>query len=371
MTKPAALLLVAISARALAAAARRAGFMAVAIDAFGDEDTRAACDIWERVEDAMEGFAKVELEPIVSRLRRTCEPVGLVYGSGFDDCANRLMEIAQAPLLGASPEALARTKDPQAFARSCEAAGISHPEIRFTAPELPARWLIKRRGGSGGAHIAHGGARSAKPGEYWQRRVEGRTISLLFVRDAAGLTPVAWSEQWTAPCASAPFRYAGAAGPLDMEAPKGLLSSLAALTGALGLRGLASADFLDDGERFWLLEINPRPGATLDVFDDEEDPLLARHVAAVMGRPAAPLKPRSPRAAQIVYAETDSTTPKGDWPDWAADRAAPGTPVPAGAPFCTVFADGASVRDAKTLGEERSRRIQSWLQGTSPWARRV
>ena len=363
MTGRPVLMTVAISARALAVAARRAGYEAVAIDACGDEDARAVCKAVEVVENAMGGFAEIEVASIVASLTRAHAPVGLIYGSGFDDCPARLAEISRVvPLLGASPEALARAKDPRIFARSCEAAGLAHPEIRFSPPDAPAQWLLKRRGGSGGLHVAQGTARAPGPGDYWQRRIEGRAVSLLFVRDGAALTPVAWSEQWTAPCAEAPFRYGGASGPIEPGPPGGLLAALAALTGALGLRGLASADFLDDGERFWLLEINSRPGATLDVFDDDDDPLLARHIDAVAGRRLGPLKPRAPRAAEVVYAEAEAQAPKGDWPHWAADRPAPGTLVPAGAPFCTVFASGANAAEAKARVKERSRRVQSGLR---------
>jgi predicted ATP-grasp superfamily ATP-dependent carboligase len=361
------LLLVAVSARALAVAARRAGYAAVAIDAFGDEDARAVCNALEVMENAMGGFAEVELAPIVARLTEAHAPTGLIFGSGFDHCPTRLAEIARAlPLLGASPEAVARVKDPVFFARSCEAAGISHPEIRLSPPDAPPQWLLKRRGGSGGLHIAPGTARRPGADDYWQRRVEGRPVSLLFVREDAALTAVGWSEQWTAPSAATPFRYGGAVGPIEIDPPQGLLAALAQLTQALGLRGLASADFLEDGERFWLLEINPRPGATLDVFDDDEDPLLARHIDAVAGRRSPPPKRRAPRAAEVVYAETGATAPQGDWPHWTADRPSPGTPVSAGAPFCTVLAAGASAAEAKAQVKERSRRFQSWLREGRP-----
>ena len=361
MSEPATLLLVAISARALAVAARRAGYAAIAIDAFGDEDARAACrEMWV-VENAVGGFAGVNLEPIVARACAAYRPVGVVYGSGFDDCPGKLPPLGRrAPLLG-WPEGLARAKNPRTFAADCRAAGIAHPRIRFAGPEA-GEWLVKRQGGSGGLHIApaKGGDR-LRPGEYGQQRIEGRALSLLFVRDPLALTPIGWSEQWTAPSADAPFRYGGAAGPLDFEPPPDLLDKLAALTLRQGVRGLASADFIDDGERLWLLEINPRPGATLDVFDDDDDPLLARHIAALTDGRAPPVKPRAPRAAEIVYAEADATIPDGDWPAWAADRPAAGAAIPAGAPVCTVSAAGGSVADAKALLRERVRRIRGWM----------
>ena len=261
------------------------------------------------------------------------------------------------PLLGSAPEALARAKSPRTFAELCAEAALAHPEIRFTSPETPTDWLVKRGGGSGGLHIAEGTeGRSLGAGDYWQRRKDGRAISLLFTRDSRELTPIAWSEQWTCPCADAPFRFGGAAGPLDLAPPDRLLSRLAALTESLGVRGLASADFLDDGETWWLLEINPRPGATLDVFDDAEDPLLTRHLDALAGRAAPPPKSRRPKAAEIVYASIDGVAPSVDWPDWAADRPREGAPIRAGAPFCTVSARGATVAEAKAIVKERSRR---------------
>ena len=362
MSEAATLLLVAVSARALAVAARRAGYAAVAIDAFGDKDAQAACrEMWV-VENAMGGFAGVDLEPVVARLCAAHSPVGVVYGSGFDDCPGALAALARhAPLLGTSLRALERAKDPALFAEACAAAGIACPEIRFTPPSAAGQWLVKRQGGCGGLHIRPASA-ARGPGEYWQARVNGRAVSLLFVRDSQALTPIAWSEQWTSPAVDAPYRYGGAAGPLDYAPAPDLVAKLADLTGALGVRGLASADFIDDGERLWLLEINPRPGATLDVFDDEDDPLIACHIAAFADSPAEPVKARRPRAAEIVYAEGDVVVPAGDWPDWAADLPCTGAAIPSGAPVCTVSASAADVGSAKTLGNERSRTIRAWLK---------
>jgi methenyltetrahydromethanopterin cyclohydrolase len=74
----------------------------------------------------------------------------------------------------------------------------------------------------------------------------------------------------------------------------------------MSLVGLNSADFLVDGERFWLLEINPRPGATLDIFETTDESLFAQHMAACAGKLAtASRHPSGAKAAEIVYAEDD------------------------------------------------------------------
>jgi predicted ATP-grasp superfamily ATP-dependent carboligase len=357
------LLVAGISARALAVAARRAGLAAIAFDAFGDLDTREACRETLVLENAKCGFANVDLTQAVAARTRDNAAIGLVYGAGFDDCPQRLAQIeTTTPILGSSPKAMALAKDPRFFARACADAKLAHPEIAFETPDEPSGWLIKRRGGSGGLHVKVGAeSRLLGVNEYWQRYIEGCSVSLLFVRDSRTLTPIAWSQQWTAPCAQAPFRYGGAAGPID--GPSDLIDRIAALTSTLGVRGLASADFRDDGRRFWLLEINPRPGATLDLFDEDKDPLLARHLAAMVEKSALPPVSRSPSAAEIVYADSSFVVPTRDWPDWTADRPASGTPISRGSPICTVLARGSNLAAAKAELSGRAQRIRSEFRG--------
>ena len=245
----------------------------------------------------MGGFAGVALEPVVAQACASHPPRGIVFGSGFDDCPRALVALARhAPVLG-RPGGLSRAKNPHIFARACLQIGIAHPEISTLEPETPSEWLVKRRGGSGGLHVspAQMGRRIA-PGEYYQRRVDGRSISLLFVQHAQALRTIAWSEQWTAPSANAPYRYGGATGPVETAPPDDIYRKLAALTLRLGIRGLVSADFIDNGERLWLLELNPRPGATLDVFDDDDDPLLACHIAACCGKRVAGSEAAQPQS---------------------------------------------------------------------------
>ena len=85
-----------------------------------------------------------------------------------------------------------------------------------------------------------------------------------------------------------------------------LTQAVERLAQAIPLIGLNSADFLVDGDEFRLLEINPRPGATLDIFEPAEGSLFALHIAACEGElRAAPPCIDGARAAAIVYAERD------------------------------------------------------------------
>ncbi len=205
----------------------------------------------------------------------------------------RIAAIAERTrVFGNGAETLKRAKDPLALTQVCEANGVRHPQIAFAPPDEPELWLIKRRGGAGGAHIAMAEAASlASPDCYFQRRVGGESISALFLASERKPEIIGLSMQWTAPTPASPFRYGGAAGPVDIDPAQAeeIARSVATIASELDLVGLNSADFLVSTDAVWLIEINPRPGATLDVFESNETPLFARHIAACEGRLACRL----------------------------------------------------------------------------------
>ncbi len=128
---------------------------------------------------------------------------------------------------------------------------------------------------------------------------------------------------------------------------------------ATRLVGLNSVDFLVAGEAFHLIEINPRPGATLDIFHDAEGELLHAHVEACHGHlPSEPLRFAAAEAASFVYAPGPiAAMPACDWPAWAADRQKPGSALCVGDPLCTVTARGPDLASARQLLDERMAQI--------------
>jgi predicted ATP-grasp superfamily ATP-dependent carboligase len=247
-------------------------------------------------------------------------------------------------------------KDPRSLAEACARLGVPHPAISLAAPPDDG-WLRKRIGGAGGEHIAPAIAGTPPAeGYYLQRRVAGQPVSALFLADGERALVLGLSRQWADPAPGQPFRYGGAAQPAVL--PPGQMSALRAgldgLSRAFGLRGLNSADLLARDDSFFLLEINPRPGATLDLFPACR--LFALHVAACNLRlPAAAPREPLPTAAAIVYAPAAVIPPPGfAWPDWASDRQAGGVAVAAGQPLCSVRAAGA---DAEATVRRRAEAI--------------
>ena len=360
------LLIAAVSGRALAVSAIRAGLRPLVADFFADTDTAAsahACrkltgDIgrgmrWQSLGTALEALAEAAPSPIL----------GLVYGSGFEDRPHLLTRIAERwPLLGNDAATVERLKAPESFFAGLDRLGIAHP---LTATERPARgagWLAKRRGGAGGSHIVQSGIGLYGRDVYYQQRVEGRAVSALFVADGSGARVLGFSEQWTAPSKRSLWRYGGAVRPaaLPIAAARQMASAVKHVAQAFKIMGLASAEFMVSEGRALLLEINPRPGATLDIFDTGATPLLRLHLDAVgEGKlPRASLKFEEAMASAIVYAPKGvRVPPEMIWPDWAADRPKPSEWIDKNRPICTVLARAETKARAKRLVEACIRKV--------------
>jgi len=364
--------LIGLSARALARSASRAGLRALALDLFADADTSEHAATAVRVAAARRGLG-LDARALAAALAAYApEGLPVVLGPGFEHAPRLMARIAERnPLIGAAPETVRLLKDPARFAALLAGLGVPHPEIVAAAGD---QVLSKRRGGSGGAHIraAEGLPRR---GRYFQRRVDGRSVSALFLCDGRKAQVIGFSEQWTDPTPAAPFRYGGAVGPIAPNAVVAgkVAAALSRIVAATGLLGLASADLLlpDDQLTFWLLEINPRPGATLDVFDRAPAPaLLGLHLDACRGLPPEP-PPRFTRAqaAGVLYAEAPTSVASLRRPVWTADWPACEEIVPAGAPVCTVLAAGASPSAARALFFERRAALLASLRAASRPAR--
>ncbi|MDH3472408.1 MAG: ATP-grasp domain-containing protein [Rhodospirillales bacterium] len=374
---PPGVLVAALSGRALAAAARRAGYRPLVADLFQDQDTRRLAARSARVAGGLaEGLSEVSLIAAMSRLagQETTPPAGFVYGAGFEHRPELLARIgARWPLLGNPPEVVARIKDPVSFSTLLATLSIPHPEITLAPPANPRGWLAKRSAASGGGHIRPAGRDGALyDGVYFQRRVRGRPVSALFLANGRDATMIGFSEQWASSGGPrSPFRFGGAV------QPAGLTPQLAATLGnvvrrlaaATRLVGLNSADFMVRDGAFDLLEVNPRPGATLDIFDlDPEAPLFALHCAACRGGlPKARQRTRRAAACAVVYAPRKITVPAMvKWPHWAADRPDPNSLIGRGEPLCTVLARGAKPSAARQEVAERAQRILTTVERRRP-----
>jgi predicted ATP-grasp superfamily ATP-dependent carboligase len=369
MGNEAAVLIVALSGRALAESARRGGYAPLVADMFGDMDTLKAAQRHVRLAGGLAtGIEEHDLIDALQMLSKGREPIGVVYGTGFEDRPRLLQRLAERwQVIGNSAGVVAKLKNPQTFFWICSDSDIASPEISLPEPANRSGWLAKREGGAGGTHIRPADESADAGGAvYYQRRVSGAPVSACFLADGERAQVLGFSAQWSSPTAYQPYRYGGAVQPASIASSMAdkLTAAVRRMVAATSLVGLNSADFLVEGDRFWLLEINPRPGATLDIFETMETSLFAQHVAACSGKLAAAsgCAPNA-KAASTVYAEEDiASVSVSDWPDWAADLPAAGTTIKAGEPVCTVSACDLAAETARELAEKRGQAVLSWTR---------
>ncbi|MEK0083018.1 ATP-grasp domain-containing protein [Benzoatithermus flavus] len=359
-------LICALSGRALAQSARAAGFAPIVLDAFADLDTREAGALCRRIPvDAHWRLRRGALLAAAARLAPP--PIPLVWGSGFERAPDLLAELAEGrPLWGTEPAVVRALKDPIRFAATAQVLGIPHPETRAEPPAHPRGWLCKRSGAAGGGHVrrAPAAGRPAGHGWYWQRIAVGRPVSALVAGNGIEALVLSFSEQWPAPARGRRFRFGGVLAPagLSATARERLGAAAAALAAHYGIRGLASVDALVAGDAVTILELNPRPGASLEAYEQAHGvSLFAVHRAACAGEPLTALPPAGRIAGtEIVYASRGMVVPPGFvWPDWTADRTPDGSMIRAGEPVCTVRASGADRATVKLLLRERRRRVSA------------
>lgn len=373
MARP-SVLIAGFSGRALAASARRAGYAPLVVDAFGDADTREIAEHCEVVPGALRvGFGWRTLSAALSRIasRATSPPIGLILGAGFEDhpaLAGRLAEHYR--LLGCSPETIAATKDPDRFFSALADLGIVHPETHRAPPSDTRGWLTKRIGGSGGNHIARCRTRASQQRDrYFQREIDGEPLSMTGIVGAKGAA-FAFARPTTAPMPRRPFRYGGLSASLDIHSDleARLIGIGLDLTRRFGLTGLVSFDFIVREGTPTLLEVNPRPGAAIDVFDDDAGTLFKAHIAATDGEDptrvlSAGWRPK-PSATACLYADDGPlVAPQVSWPEWTCDRPLPGITIAQHMPLLTILARAPTREAAATLATQRLGETAAMLYG--------
>jgi len=370
MSQPHRFLVVAHSARLLAQSAARARLPVCALDLFNDDDTARLAQASEAVNPRAGDSPGFDRDDLLRRADRLCPPsqcLGLVYGAGFEDDTETLALLARGrELFGNRPELVARLKDPAAFFGLLDHLSIPHPATQLCGPADRRGWLYKRRGASGGAHVIDATAGSGEPAPgagYFQRRTPGRNLSLLFLADGRRAEVLGVSRQFTRGRSGQRYAYAGAVGPigLPVAVTRTLRDAVQALVAHTGLVGCNSVDFLLHGTRPYVLEINPRPSATMDLYDGNwPTGLFEAHLRACRGRLAGasgPCRSRGVRAHAIVYADRPlRVAPDTAFAAWCTDIPRAGSTVAVDAAICTVHADGADVITAlRQLGRRRRR----------------
>ncbi|MFL5862417.1 MAG: ATP-grasp domain-containing protein [Solirubrobacteraceae bacterium] len=331
-------LVVAVSARMLAQLAVAAGHEVIAVDHFGDVDLRAVAP----------GATATSNDGLVA-LAADLDADAVVYGAGLENRPDLVGRLSQGrELLGTPPELLAAVRDPWEVAAAARAAGARAPETR-SANEPPATadhtgaWLRKPRLGGGGRGVHRWARGRLRPGEILQRRILGLSCSAVAIGNGRRATMLGITEQLHR---RPGFQWTGNVTPPRLpvqeraELTDQLRAVCAQVAARFGVRGAFGVDAIWDGRHVWVVEVNPRPPASLELFGPGT---FDAHVRGARGhaRPVAGEEPASAGAGVklVVFADRDLLAPDPGW--WPAglvrDIPHGGETIRRGAPVCTLL----------------------------------
>lgn len=365
------LLLAAQSARLLAHSARRAGFRVWTLDCHADVDTCRLAEASLKLPALDERSARRRWLTAAAGLSTAAQGAGLVYGSGVDNRPGWVGRLARGRLLlGNSPASLRRINRPRAFFRLLADLAIPTPETRFARPPRPEGWLVKPNRGEGGLRVRFFSGQDAVAGAvYYQRLVSGTAVSALFLADGKTARIIGFNTQrQAAPASGRHWLFSGAVNRAELsDGQRAEIADYAdRITQAAGLVGLNSLDLIVGQGRCRVLEVNPRPSASMALYDDDfSQGLLSAHIDACLGQPLPAMAASDVvRAQRIVFAPCRLTVDAGfEWPPGAADLPHAGTLIGPGEPVCSLLAEGwdAATVEARLLVLENA--VLARLQG--------
>jgi uncharacterized protein len=368
----AGILIAAIAGRMLAASARRGGYDVAVVDLFNDLDTRQIAVRSEKVPGQDQGLARFSRQALLetaSRLAPGTAYPGLVYGSGFEADTILLYELAQGRrLYGNSVTTINAIKDPRQFFALLKKWAVPHPEISLTRPDKTNGWLVKKIGGSGGAHVTSA-AQSFRDSAncYYQRFIDGKNYSVSFLANRERALIIGFNEPWSIALGDWPYCYLGAINRAELpgETIERIQRDLDVIVRDAGLVGLNGMDFIVSGDDYWVIEINPRPSGTLDLYDgDCPEGLFHWHLKASDGELPQQLFDReTARAHAVVYTMQPLQLNRDvQWPTWCSDIPERGSRFQARMPVCMVHADGVDYEQVKSLLHARRDDILNLIQ---------
>jgi uncharacterized protein len=327
----------------LAQAAKNAGVKPLVIDLYADLDMQDAAEDFRQVTS----LAEHDLTPAVDYFIERYTVAHVICGSGFECYPESLYYLdSRLIMLGNAPDVFARQLDKPAFFSALDRLNILYPEVVFSAPGSTDNWLLKPMQGQGGIGIKHYDAADdeATAPVYWQRFQAGTPYSALFLADGRQAQIVGFNRQWSVRLSGTQgFVFSGVINNADLpdEYKAEITHWLQQMVPEFGLKGLNSLDFIHADHSNYVLEINPRPSASMQLYDRD---LLSRHIQvcteSVEAISIAQSRERSFQTGyQVVYAENDVIIPDHfEWPEWCMDLSKPGNMYRAGQPICSIIA---------------------------------
>lgn len=341
--RPSRLAIVGASVRAAAQSALRAGFEVVGADLFADADLDRVCPI-TKIEDYPYGFADWLAEQDVD---------AWMYTGALENYPDLVDQMATLkPLWGVSGKALRRCRDPLVLQEAFADAGLPFPEtLPFDrTPAGEGAWLAKTYRHAAGLGVWRYGEQPPNTSVYTQRLVEGEPFAAVFAVAVDATTLLGVTQQLVES-----FGYRGSIGPVECSTVQmAALNRIGdCLRTTLGSRGLVGVDLIAAEEGLFVIEINPRYTASVEVIERATGAsAIAAHAACFVEGPAPTATPQSDKhvGKRILYAAEPVHIGEALADELlelhragrVADIPRVGTAIGAGEPICTILVESGS-----------------------------
>ena len=288
-------LIVGLSVRAMVESAVNSGYRVIALDAFGDMDTRALAEAYALSREFHVSYSPEALQEASRHLSFD----RIAYTANLENHPGILDRISlDHPILGNTASSVRSVRSWIKLYADLRDAGFPVPQTVIASDhariDSSRRWLVKPllSGGGHGIHFLQG--RSSSGDHYLlQEFIAGKPCSACFLADGRQCVVLGISEQLIGmpQFRSRGFQYCGSVLPLpellNPENGAGIVGQVRGiaefLTRRYGLLGLNGIDFILSGDQVYTIEVNPRYSASMELIEKAYDlPLFHLHAEAVL-----------------------------------------------------------------------------------------
>lgn len=382
------ILLVGVSTRAMVESALKSlpAEKILSLDYFGDYDLQELCENYSLKRTFSKTFTASNLFLVSQYLSFQA----ILYTSNLENHPSLLKKFqGRGLLLGNSPETLSRIRSPGIFFPFLEKIGIPHPRTYFKDRKWPTEqnnpkfsqsvFLQKPIRSGGGFGIKQIKVPETKDCHILQEYIPGIPCSALFLANGQDSILIGLTEQLIGlkEFGSNGFRYCGnLLGKVWREADgshlvRKLEEITTLITREFKLRGVNGIDFiLKDGVPY-LLEVNPRYTAAMELIEKAYRlPIVEAHLNSLEGYlPAFNLLnflETGYWGKAILFAEKDLKVPsiQKEWLEKGIRDIPPdGEFIHKGEPICTLFAYGLTREACYRELVEKAKRLKADLSG--------
>lgn len=355
------ILIIANSGRMLASLAKNAGLTPFVIDCFADIDTQILALECIKVNS----LALKHIRTAFSIFSDQYQITYAIYGSGLEQHQQTLEFLQQNfNVLGNTLATFLAIQNKADFFSHLSQLQIPYPETCFTPPELMDDWLIKPLQGEGGLGIKKYKDVSDQTAlVYWQKNIIGTSMSVLFVANSAEYKIIGFNKQYTTQLNENEFVFLGVISQpkISEQLTKCVGIWLTALVVEFSLQGINSLDFIVNENRCYVLEVNARPSASMQLYDKK---LLSEHINSFNnGCFKSTIIVEMYQAYRIIFAENDIFIhDQVLWPSWVVDIPQAGSFIHTAMPICSIIAGGKNEQQVDDIMLLRQQQLKKLLQ---------